>query len=68
MIATDEQRRAAARGLRGIASAGWSSGECFYSIVHALGIDPGDIAGRPGALYGLLANLIDPDGGYSDER
>ena len=56
---TDNDRREVARRLRGLRG-GWSSGECYYTIIHEL--DMPDTSREDGghALYGALADLIEP--------
>ena len=58
---TDDERRRVAAELRKCRG-GWSSGECYYTIIHEL--DMPDTSREDGghALYGALADLIDPDG------
>lgn len=60
-MATDTERREAARRLRELRS-GWSSGECYYTIIHALGLPDTSREDGGAALYARLADLIDPDG------
>lgn len=50
---------------------GWSSGECYYTIIHAIGLPDTSREDGGAALYSLLADLIDPDceeGRYSVAR
>lgn len=56
---TDTERREVARRLRELRG-GWSSGECYYTIIHEL--DMPDTSREDGghALYGALADLIEP--------
>lgn len=44
------------RGLRG----GWSSGECYYAIIGALGLPDTSRDDGGNALYSALADLIEP--------
>ena len=60
-LPTDTERREVARKLRGLRS-GWSSGECYYTIIHALGLPDTSREDGGAALYASLADLIDPDG------
>lgn len=59
-MVTDEERREVAQRLRECRG-GWSSGECYYAIIHALGLPDTsrDDGGR--ALYAALADLIEPE-------
>ena len=69
-MATDDERREVAERLRELRS-GWSSGECYYTIIHALGLPDTSRDDGGHALYSLLADLIDPDceeGRYSVAR
>ena len=56
---TDDERREVARRLRELRS-GWSSGECYYTIINALGLP--DTSGEDGGaeLYAHIADLIEP--------
>ena len=56
---SDNERREVARKLRGLRG-GWSSGECYYTIIHEL--DMPDTSREDGGheLYGALADLIEP--------
>ena len=56
---SDEERREVARRLREIRS-GWSSGECFYTIINALGLPDTSREDGGAALYARLADLIEP--------
>lgn len=58
-MATDEERREIARRLRELRS-GWSSGECYYTIINALGLPDTSREDGGAALYALLADLIEP--------
>ena len=58
-MATDDERREAARRLRECRS-GWSSGECYYTIIHALGLSDTSREDGGAALYAHLADLIEP--------
>ena len=64
-MATDEDRREVARRLRGCRG-GWSSGECYYTIIHALGLPDTSREDGGNALYSVLADLIDPAPTSSD--
>lgn len=59
MMISDDDRREVARRLRELRG-GWSSGECYYTIIHAL--DLPDTSREDGGheLYGTLADLIEP--------
>lgn len=66
----DEQRRLVATRLRECRG-GWSSGECYYTIIQALGLPDSSREDGGHALYAALADLIDPDceeGRYSVAR
>ena len=56
----DTERREVARRLRELRG-GWSSGECYYTIIHALGLPDTSREDGGHALYGALADLIEPD-------
>ena len=56
---SDEERREVARRLRECRS-GWSSGECYYTIIHALGLSDTSREDGGAALYAHLADLIEP--------
>ena len=56
---SDTERREVARRLRELRS-GWSSGECYYAIIHALGLPDTSREDGGHALYGALADLIEP--------
>ena len=56
---TDTDRREVARRLRGLRS-GWSSGECYYTIIHALGLPDTSREDGGAAIYARLADLIEP--------
>lgn len=56
----DEQRRLVANRLRECRG-GWSSGECYYTIIQALGLPDTSREDGGHALYSALADLIDPD-------
>ena len=58
-MATDDERREVARRLRGCRE-GWSSGECYYAIIHALGLSDTSREDGGAALYAHLADLIEP--------
>lgn len=58
-MVTDDERREVARRLRGI-STWWSSGQCYYAIVYALGLPDTSREDGGHALYAALADLIDP--------
>lgn len=58
-MATDDERREVARRLRGCRG-GWSSGECYYAIIHALGLSDTSREDGGAALYAHLADLIEP--------
>ena len=59
-MATDDERREVAERLRECRG-GWSSGECYYAIIHALGLPDTSRDDGGSALYAALADLIDPD-------
>ena len=56
---TDTERREVARRLRGLRG-GWSSGECYYAIIHALGLPDTSREDGGAALYARLADLTKP--------
>ena len=56
---TDDERREVARRLRECRG-GWSSGECYYTIIHALGLPDTSREDGGAALYARLADLIEP--------
>lgn len=56
---TDDERREVARRLRECRG-GWSSGECYYTIIHALGLSDTSREDGGAALYAHLADLIEP--------
>ena len=58
-MATDDERREVARRLRELRG-GWSSGECYYAIIHALELPDTSREDGGHALYGALADLIEP--------
>ena len=58
-MTTIDERREVARRLRECRG-GWSSGECYYAIIHALGLPDTSREDGGSALYELLADLIDP--------
>lgn len=60
---TDTERREAARRLRKLRS-GWSSGECYYTIINALGLPDTSREDGGAALYARLADLIEPTDGF----
>lgn len=62
-MVTDEDRRKAASRLRECRG-GWSSGECYYAIIAALGLPDTSREDGGNALYARLADLIEP----SDRR
>ena len=55
---TDDERRAVARRLRELRG-GWSSGECYYTIIHELDLPDTSREDGGHALYGTLADLIE---------
>lgn len=59
MTPTDRDRRNAAAELRKCRG-GWSSGECYYAILHALHLPDTSREDGGHALYAALADLIDP--------
>ena len=61
---TNDVRRRAAAALRGLES-GWSSGGCYYAIIQTLGLPDTSLEDGGRALYGALADLIDPEPGRS---
>lgn len=63
-ISTEERRDVAQR-LRELRS-GWSSGECYYTIIHALGLPDTSWEDGGAALYARLADLIEPAPTSSD--
>ena len=56
---SDTERREVTRRLRECRS-GWSSGECYYTIIHALGLPDTSREDGGAALYARLADLIEP--------
>lgn len=58
-MTTDSERREVARRLRECRG-GWSSGECYYTIIHALGLSDTSREDGGAALYAHLADLIEP--------
>ena len=58
-MTTVEERREVTRRLRECRS-GWSSGECYYTIIHALGLPDTSREDGGAALYARLADLIEP--------
>jgi len=58
MISDTERREVAAR-LRELRS-GWSSGECYYTIIHELDLPDTSREDGGAALYARLADLIEP--------
>ena len=56
---TDDERREVARRLRECRG-GWSSGECYYTIIHALGLPDTSRDDGGAALYARIADLIEP--------
>lgn len=56
---SDTDRREVARRLRELRG-GWSSGECYYTIIHALGLPDTSREDGGAALYARLADLIEP--------
>ena len=56
---SDNERREVARRLRELRG-GWSSGECYYTIIHALGLPDTSREDGGAALYARLADLIEP--------
>lgn len=59
-MTTVEERREVARRLRECRG-GWSSGECYYTIIHALGLSDTSREDGGAALYAHLADLIEPE-------
>lgn len=59
-MTTNEERRKVAQMLRECRG-GWSSGECYYTIIHALGLPDTSREDGAHALYAALADLIDPE-------
>lgn len=59
-MATDDERREVAERLRECRG-GWSSGECYYTIIHALGLPDTSREDGGAALYARLSDLIEPD-------
>ena len=64
-MATDDERRRVAAALRKCRG-GWSSGECYYAILHALDLPDTSREDGGHALYGALSDLIDPDCGTEE--
>lgn len=60
MTPTDRDRRRVATELRK-RRGGWSSGECYYTIINALGLPDTSREDGGHALYAALADLIEPD-------
>lgn len=60
-MAGNEERREVARRLRECCG-GWSSGECYYAIIGALGLPDTSRDDGGNALYSALADLIKPSG------
>ena len=58
-MTTVEERREVARRLRKCRG-GWSSGECYYTIIHALGLPDTSREDGGAAIYARLADLIEP--------
>ena len=58
-MATDDERREVAERLRELRG-GWSSGECYYTIIHALDLPDTSREDGGAALYARLADLIEP--------
>lgn len=58
-MVADDGRREVARRLRECRG-GWSSGECYYTIIHALGLSDTSREDGGAALYAHLADLIEP--------
>lgn len=58
-VVSDDERREVAAALRECRG-GWSSGECYYAIVRALGLPDTSREDGGHALYGALADLIEP--------
>ena len=56
---SDTERREVARRLRELRG-GWSSGECYYTIIHELGLPDTSREDGGAALYARLADLIEP--------
>ena len=59
-MTSDFERREAAERLRDCRG-GWSSGSCYYTIINAIGAPDTSREDGGHALYGILADLIDPD-------
>lgn len=57
---TNDERRKAARKLRECRG-GWSSGECYYTIIRTLGLPDTSREEGGHALYSAIADLIDPE-------
>lgn len=62
---SDTERREVARRLRECRG-GWSSGECYYTIIHELGLPDTSWEDGGAALYARLADLIEPAPTSSD--
>ena len=58
-MTSDDERSEVARRLRELRS-GWSSGECYYTIINALGLPDTGREDGGAALYACLADLIEP--------
>ena len=58
-VVSDDERREVARMLRELRG-GWSSGECYYTIIHALDLPYTSREDGGAALYARLADLIEP--------
>lgn len=56
---SDTERREVARRLREMRG-GWSSGECYYTVIRALGLPDTSREDGGEALYARLADLIEP--------
>lgn len=59
MTPTDRDRWRVAAELRRCRG-GWSSGECYYTIINALGLPDTSREDGGAALYARLADLIEP--------
>lgn len=55
-----EERREVARKLRECRG-GWSSGECYYTIIRAIGLPDTSREDGGHALYSAIADLIEPE-------
>lgn len=57
---TDEERREVARRLRDC-HGGWSSGDCYYTIIGVLCLPDTSRDDGGHALYDVIAGLIEPE-------